>query len=68
MFSRKWLTNPVRKLSTNKIEKGTAPVLEGQKGDYIERQMTGVLGASRVSTVLIMHENIYLYPGKLRQI
>ncbi|XP_053386213.1 kalirin-like isoform X3 [Mercenaria mercenaria] len=44
---RKWLTNPVRKLSTNKIEKGTAPVLEGQKGDYIERQVAGALGASR---------------------
>jgi hypothetical protein len=55
---RKWLTNPVRKLSTNKIEKGTAPVLEGQKGDYIERQMTGMLAASRVSTA---HFNQIIY-------
>ena len=65
MFSllfRKWLTNPVRKLSTNKLERGPGPGFDGQKGDYIERQSIGSLGVgvSRVSCSLYNPNSCYL--------
>ena len=37
------MTNPVRKLSTNKLDK------DGQRAEYMDRQMVGHLGAGRVS-------------------
>ena len=47
LFYRKWLTNPVRKLSTNKIERGPGTIQESQ-GDILERQIAGRLGAIKV--------------------
>ncbi|KAK3594846.1 hypothetical protein CHS0354_005769 [Potamilus streckersoni] len=36
---RKWLTNPVRKLSSQKIEKNAATILEVQRGEKMERRV-----------------------------
>ena len=38
----------MRKLSTNKLEKGTGTILESQGGDILERQISSRLGAIKV--------------------
>ncbi|KAL4217263.1 hypothetical protein ACF0H5_023714 [Mactra antiquata] len=54
---RKWLPNPVRKLSTSKITKVSAHTLEAQKGDIMERQIVGPLGAGRIRVVSLGNPN-----------
>ncbi len=47
----------MRKLSTNKIEKGTATILESERLDFHDRQIVGPLGLARVS----WHETSVLF-------
>ena len=60
LILRKWLTNPVRKLSTSKIEKGSATILEGQRGELISKQTVNPLAASKVRCrILESHPSVY---------
>jgi len=65
VHSRKWLTNPVRKLSTNKLEKGSMSMLGSEPaGEHMDRQTIGILGATRVGTCVLSYRD----PGSTHSI
>ncbi|KAL3855027.1 hypothetical protein ACJMK2_014257 [Sinanodonta woodiana] len=60
---RKWLTNPVRKLSSQKMEKNAATILEAQRGEKMERRIIRKLEVTKTSLDSFehMYPNIQVY-------